>query len=167
MEKPVSFKKKHPVVTKAILVAATIVLTRTVIWSINYAAYDKYISDNYVKVDVSYNMYDGTYSYTVKKPYFHSFSGNFGILNDDNSVAIVIWPNIFITGEYEVGLMLLDPDTQQGYMFYTDNDLNYLADDNRNDFTSTEIEEINYLLSLHSDELHEMYSLAKAEWNLE
>ena len=158
--------KKHRILTGIIIITLTIAIIWTVVWTVNFAAYGKYITDDYEKADVSYNMFDGVYNYTVKRPYFHSLKGNFGILNDDNSIAIVIWPNLFITGKYEVGLMLLDRVTQQGFMFYTDNDLNYLTDDSRNDFTTNEIEEIKNLLDSYDEELHEMYSLAKPEWAL-
>lgn len=65
----------------------------------------------------------------------------------------------------EYGIIIYDEVEGQGYMFYVDDELNYL-NNSKNQFTDIEKGKIEELLKEYSTELNKMYDLAKSEWDI-
>lgn len=135
-----------------------------ILWYGNYNQYKELITDNFTKVDKAYTWEnDYNYVFTVAKPPYLRYSGNVAITNEDDTVSILIWPEKFKPGEYEIGLQLYDEKTEAGYMFVVDKKMQY-RDDPANDFSESQRTEILELLKRDKQELDYMYALAKEEW---
>lgn len=131
-----------------------------IVWIINYNEYSK-LCVGYKKYNKTMGKQIENYNCTLKCPDYLSFQGNFAISKDN--ISIIIWPDLFINETYTFGLRIFDEQLNHGYMFYVDNQLNYL-DIPENKFTKKETEIINKILNKNINELKEMKSLAKEEW---
>ena len=159
--------KKSRIKAKHVLIAAIIVvLLVNGLWWANRALYNKYVTDDYRQYDNVYAKNVSGINYTVAKPGYPSFHGNFAIGNNDNTIALLIWPGFFFVGDYEYGLQLYDHDIEHGYMLYVDEDMNYL-DTEKNKYVVDDKEIILEILQKDAQELQEIMRLAKEEWRLD
>lgn len=134
------------------------------LWWGNRALYNKYITDDYRAPHRSlYGKNVSGINYSVKKPGYPSFHGNFAITNNDGTISLIIWPGVFFIGDYEYGLQIYDNDIEQGYMLYVDKDLNYL-DTEKNKYVVDGKEIILEILQKNAQELQEILQLTQEEW---
>ena len=162
MKTKIRIRGKHVLI--AVLIAILLV---NGLWWINRALYNKYVTDDY-PAPYNNSLYGKNISginYNVAKPMYPSFHGNFAIGNNDDSIALLIWPGFFFVGDYEYGLQIYDHDIEHGYMLYVDENLNYL-DTEKNKYGVDEKEIILEILQKNAQELQEILNLAKEEWGL-
>ncbi len=148
------------------LIAALVaVLLMNGLWWGNRALYNKYVTDDYRPPDRSlYGKNVSGINYTVKKPGYPTFQGNFAI-NNGGTISLIIWPGVFFSGEYEYGLMIYDNDIEHGYMFYVDEDLQYI-DTEKNKYVEEYRVIILEFLETHVQELQEILQLVQEEWGI-
>lgn len=122
---------------------------------ITYYKYEPYI-DAVPKNDYGFHGFtdkDG-YSYNVKKPGYLSYTGNLGITDKNNELALIIWPKIF--GKNKYGLRIQKEN--EAYEIYVDENLEpiHIEDD----------ETIKNIIKRYKPEIEKLYNNMKEKWNL-
>lgn len=153
-------------IKRNILIAGIVfVLLWNVIWAANYLKY-RQKGEGYENYQNKFSNVKDGYSYTVKCPDLFSFTGNYAVTNEDNTITLIVWPKLFLKGafeEYKMGLQIYDNEMSHGYMFYIDSNLAYIRNEN-NPFTPEEEETIERLLEKRQEGLREIYQLARNEF---
>jgi len=45
------------------------------------------------------------YTYSVKMPYYLSFTGNLAVVNNENESSLIVWPSLFGENEYGISIV--------------------------------------------------------------
>lgn len=144
-----------------ILILIILFLIWNIVWAVNFYCYHK-TTEGYEKSPVSYIKSGKDYTYTVVKPHYLSFTGNFAITNN-KALSLIIWPGIFFKGDSEYGIGIYDHRSEETYRFYVDKNLKYLED--KNDvYSDLEEKRIKKLLKKYEGNLEKMLQLANLEW---
>ncbi|WP_413405569.1 hypothetical protein [Paenibacillus amylolyticus] len=69
--------------------------------TVQYKPYTDAVPKN--EFGVNHFKKDGYY-FNVKKPDFLSYTGNLGVVNEDGTASLIIWPSLFEKNEYGVRL---------------------------------------------------------------
>lgn len=93
--------------------------------------------------------------YSVKKPDPLSFTGNLAVINDDGSLALIIWPKV--GGGYEYGVRISDHQSKTAYEIYIDDKVQVI---NKGDYGAIELVESKY------EQIEEALNGALDMWNL-
>lgn len=140
-------------------------LIYNIIWFFNYKSYGS-ISDDYEKFDGMYVKEDKRkFDYTWSYPKYLSFTGNYAITNEDDTLSLIIWPKSLLKKESRFGLQIYSKVKKEGYMFYIDREMNYLYPENI-DFSEKQEEEILKLMKAHETEIKDLMELADKEWEI-
>lgn len=153
---------KNKAMYRFIFLILAVLMTWNILWVANYNKYLK-LSEGYKKYYKTMGKQIENYNCTLKCPNYFSFQGNFAISNDN--LSIIIWPDLFINGNYKFGLRIFDEKLNHGYLFYVDNQLNYL-DIPENHFSDDEVKVIKEILNKNMAQLEKMNYIAKREWGI-
>ena len=132
------------------------------VWYMNQKAYEPYC-EGYDLYFTAYGNTKDQAQYTVSLPKYPQFTGNVAIGNLEDTLAIIMWPGLFVKEIKEYGVMLVNQGI--GYEVYVDENMNYL-ETKKNQFLSDERETVEQLLEQNHEELVNMRELAKEEWGL-
>lgn len=158
-------KLKNRIAFKIFVVIVIIFIVYSVLWYINSMFYE-YPSKEYGKFDGYYVKTDmNGFSYTLSRPGYVSFTGNYAITNADDTLSVLIWPRNLFNNDNIYGVQIYDEATEHGYMFYVDSDFSYI-ETSANRFSEDDISQIRYLLDLNTVQLKQMHRLIKNEWKL-
>ena len=156
---------KNKKVIKILVTILLIFSAYSLLWCINSMFYEK-PTQEYEKFDGYYVKTDENgFSYTLSKPGYLSFTGNYAITNSDDTLSILVWPHNLFNKNDIYGIQIYNDINQHGYMFYVDKKLQYTAN-SLNKFSKDEINEINELLKLNAIELNKMNKIIEKEWKL-
>lgn len=76
------------------------------LWFINYASYNRFLTDSYIKLDAYSYIYDSEegWIFFVKKPDYLSFTGNLHLSRQSVDNELLIWPSLFREDRYGVSI---------------------------------------------------------------
>lgn len=146
-------------------IAAVLFILLNAAWVMHYHSFDRFERSDYTRpFGSSYVTSKDDYDYNIKYPDYLQFSGNLAITNDPDTLSLIIWPQPFKSGEYEVGAIIYDEERGRSYYIYLNSELN--ADLERYNLSDEEELIFSDVVSKRKDEINGMYSLAEREWNL-
>lgn len=95
------------------------------------------------------NPHDG-YLYNVKYPDYLTFTGNLGISDEKNNLALIIWPSLY--GENEYGVRIItDEETYE-----------IMVDKNMKAANSS----FNSIIDEYKEEIEKLFEKANKQWNI-
>ena len=161
---------KKKLIIISIIITLIACLSYTIIWLINYNSYNRFIDESLTKLHYSHNSFVDRSSSTifgVKKPAFLSFTGNLTCVSDDGTITILIWPSFMSIKTNEIGIMISDDVNKSTYMVYVDNNLNFNEKLNKEiGYSQEEAKAMRNLIDIHKNSISELFTLAKAKFNL-
>lgn len=154
---------------KTIFILGVIFIIINLFWFANYLSYNKYTRAANQKSDLRVGTYykseDDGISYTIKKPDYLNTRGNLGSVNEDNSIAIILWPSLFCDEIERYGITLYDASIERGYMIYVDRNMDFLQL-NYERFSSEDAEAAKRMLVEMKDQVCMQFEIMKDEFDL-
>ena len=155
-------KKKYIKIVLSCFILVFVIFN--LLWFYNYNLYSSKITNLYEKAKGgSFFKDDNSCTYTVKRPNYLSFVGNYGINSSLNKVEIIIWPS-FGMKKYEYGARIED-DKQHVYEMYI-NDTGEIVNIDEFDYTKEEEKIVKKLVSDNKSEIKKMIGFADKEWHI-
>lgn len=85
------------------LIVGIVVIVFHIVWFYNYSLFEKFTDGlKEIKRFESFSTIESGYIYHVKCPSYTSFTGNLGVVTENNEYALIIWPSRFKDTEYGV-----------------------------------------------------------------
>lgn len=130
-------KKRLSIRRLLLFLVLGVVLAYHLIWAVNYFSYQRYMDalpgkHSPVAMQKTYLSTESGVLYYIKRPGYLSLEGNLVCSNKDDSISILAWPNYLCRDIDSYGLMLQNPETKHGYMFYVDENMDFHPEDNPN-----------------------------------
>lgn len=116
-----TFIKNHKIL--AILLGAFLIFN--ILWLINHFSFTKPDGDFKESANAYYKPKDD-YTISYKPPSYPSFEGNYAISTEGDLLSVLIWPGTIFDKTKEYGVSVYDQANNQGYMFYIDENLNFI-----------------------------------------
>ena len=148
-----------------------VVLSYHLIWAVNYLSYQRYMdalpgNHSPVAMRKSYFSAENDVVYYVKRPDYLTLDGNLVCSTKDDSISILAWPNYLCRDIDCYGLMMQDPETKHGYMFYVDENMEFLPENYTN--LSLEIAaDAEKMFNQHKSEVLELFQLMQEEFKFD
>ena len=148
-----------------------VVLSYHLIWAVNYLSYQRYMdalpgNHSPVAMRKSYFSAENDVVYYVKRPDYLTLDGNLVCSTKDDSISILAWPNYLCRDIDKYGLMLQDPETQYGYMFCVDENMNFLPE-NYTNLTPEIAVDAEKMLNQHKSEVLALFQLMLDEFEFD
>ena len=137
------------------IIIFSLILIYTLLWFSNYKRYKDIINEDYLNIEGVYSLAIDKYTYTIKPPFYLSFTGNLAISNNESGFALIIWPKNFMEKENVYGVTLNKDG--ESYSFYVDNNFKYINNKENEKVYDKDMEKkIKNLINDNKNELLEM-----------
>ncbi len=152
-----NFIKQH----KIISLIAVLAILYNIVWIINYYQFNP-LEGNYTKKNGVYYNEEQQYTTTYKVPQYPSMEGNYAIINEDDSIRIIVWTKNIFNRQSRYALYLYDSNNNHDYVVYVDKDMNYMEEGTS--LSKQEIKEVQVLLNQRKQQINHLLKTLESKY---
>ena len=146
-------KKKYKIIIGVILAIILVNISWYLIVQSKYKSYVEKVPKN--EIGVNYIKDKEGYQYNVKIPDYFSLTGNLAVTQKNDDYALIIWPQILNSGEYEYGVTI----TQDDFMHLVEVDETFKPIGDYN-------EDVVMLVNDYKEKFEDLLNRAKNMWGI-